>query len=173
VRQAEERSGQMDARSRRNAAVQAHPLQELLECPRATGNLLDGAAQCIAVEEGAIVFRQGGICRGLYLLVSGQFLRRAERFETRLILGLTRAGNLVELGAVLGDGRHTYTLIAQTAGSVILLPMAAVSQAFEAYPRLRMHLLEELAREVSRGYAASCQNRKPMTRWRHSTTPAM
>ena len=44
---------------------------------------------------------------------------------------------------------------------ILLLPMAALKRAFEAYPRLRMQLLEELAREVSRGYDASCQNRAP------------
>jgi len=164
--QAEARSGQGEARSGRMAAVQAHPLAELLECPPATGNLLNGTAQCIDVGVGETVFRQAGICRGLYLVVSGQFLRRTERLETRLTLGLARAGDLVELAAVLGDGRHTYTLTAQSSGSLLMLPMEALNQAFETYPPLRMQLLEELAREVSRGYDASCQNRMPKTRQR-------
>jgi CRP-like cAMP-binding protein len=164
---------QPEARYGRMAAVQAHPLSELLECPPATGNLLNGAAQCITVNEGETVFRQAGACRGLYLVVSGQFLRRTERLETRLVLGLARTGDLVELAAVLGDGNHTYSLSAQTAGSVLLLPKAALSQAFNAYPQLRMHLLEELAREVSRGYSASCQNRMPMTRRRNHRAPAV
>ena len=95
------------------------------------------------------------------MVVSGQFLRRAERLETRLTLGPARAGDLVELAAALGDGQHTYTLSAQTAGSVLLLPMEALKQAFQSYPPLRMQLLEELAREVSRAYNACCQNRAP------------
>jgi CRP-like cAMP-binding protein len=140
-------------------AVQAHPLAELLECPPATGNLLNGAAQCIDFEAGEIVFLQSEICRGLYLVVSGQFLRRTERLEARLTLSPARAGDLVELAAVLGDGRHTYTLSAQTSGSVLLLPMEAVNQAFQDYSPLRMRLLEELAREVSRAYNACRMNR--------------
>jgi CRP-like cAMP-binding protein len=146
------------------AAVQARPLAELLDCPPETGNLLNGAAQCINVEAGEAVFRQWSQCRGLYVIVSGQFMRRTERLETRLNLGTARPGDLVELSAALGDGHHTYTLTAQTPGSVLLLPLAALCQAFEAYPLLRMRLLEELAREVSRGYEASCQSRMPKTR---------
>jgi hypothetical protein len=107
------------------------------------------------------------------VVVSGQFLRRTERLETRLMLGPARAGDLVELAAALGDGHHTYTLSAQTAGSVLLLPMEALNQAFQSYPPLRMQLLEELAREVSRAYNACCMNRTvrtggeaPRPRWR-------
>ena len=47
-------------------------------------------------------------------LVSGQLLRKAERLEKRLTLGTTRVGDLVELAATLGDGRHTFTLVAQS-----------------------------------------------------------
>ena len=160
------------ARSGRNEGVQTHPLAELLDCPPATGNLLNGAAQCIDFDVGEIVFRQSGICRGLYVVVSGQFLRRTERLETRLTLGPARAGDLVELAAALGDGRHTYTLSAQTPGMVLVLPMEALNLAFKEYPPLRMQLLEELAREVSRGYDASCQNRMANTRRRSSGAPA-
>jgi len=79
--------------------------------------------------------------------------------EARLTLGPARAGDLVELAAVLGDGHHTYTLTAQTLGSVLLLPFEVLGQAFQSYPPLRMQLLEELAREVSRAYNACCMNR--------------
>lgn len=162
------RSGQSDARSRRMAAVQAHPLAELLDCPPGTGALLNGEALSIDVDPGETVFRQSGPCRGLFVVISGQFLRRTERLDTRLTLGTARAGDLVELAAVLGEPRHTYSLTAQTAGSVLLLPLDALTHAFEAYPPLRMKLLEELAREVSRGYDASCQNRLPKARRRGS-----
>jgi CRP-like cAMP-binding protein len=148
------------------AAVQARPLAELLQCPAGTGNLLNGEALCMNVESGDVVFRQAEACRGLYVVISGQFLRRTERLATRLTLGITRAGDLVELGAALGDGHHTYTLSAQTSGSALLLPTEALSKAFDSFPPLRMRLLEELAREVSRGYEAGCLSRAPKTRRR-------
>jgi CRP-like cAMP-binding protein len=163
---------QADARSGRMAAVKAHPLAELLQCPQGAGDLLNGAAACIDVDAGETVFRQSQNCRGLYVVLSGQFLRRAERIETRLTLGFARSGDLVELAAVLGDGRHTYSLSAQTVGSVLLLPSAALNQAFASCPPLRMRLLEELAREVSRGYDASCQSRAPKARRRSQGQPA-
>lgn len=141
-----------EARPRRLEAVKAHPVAELLECPPAIGQLLNRAAKCLSFEAGDVVFRQSGICRGLYLVITGQFLRQAERLEARLTLGPARAGELVELSAALGDMHHTFTLAAQTAGSVLMLPIDALSQAFQSYPPLRMRLLEELAREVSRAY---------------------
>jgi CRP-like cAMP-binding protein len=147
-------------------AVAAHPLAELLECPTATGNLLNSSVQCADFAAGEVVFRQSGACRGLYLVVSGQFARKTERLETPLLLGPACAGDLVELAAVLGDGHHTYTLSAQTPGAVLLLPMAVLNQAFQAYPPLRMQLLQELAREVSRAYNACSFTRTVKTRRR-------
>jgi CRP-like cAMP-binding protein len=140
-------------------AARAHPVAELLECPPAIGLLLNRAAQCLSFEAGEVVFPQSGVCRGLYLVITGQFLRRAERLETRLTLGPARAGDLVELAAALGDRHHTYTLSAQTAGSVLMLPIEALTQAFQSFPPLRMRLLEELAREVSRAYNTCCFSR--------------
>jgi CRP-like cAMP-binding protein len=141
-----------EARSRRLDAVSTHPLAELLACPPATSSLLTASAQTIAFSAGEIVFHQGDPCQGLYLVISGQLLRRAERLSMRVTLGMARSGDLVELAAALGDVTHTYTLLAQSPGSVLMLPIEALHQAFVTHPPLRMRLLEELAREVSRAY---------------------
>jgi len=143
---------QSDARSKRLEAVSTHPLAELLSCPPAISTLLTASAQTLAFSSGEVIFSQSGSCRGLYLVVAGQLLRRAERLSMRVTLGMARSGDLVELAAALGDRIHTYTLLAQTSGSVLLLPIEALHEAFQSYPPLRMRLLEELAREVSRAY---------------------
>jgi hypothetical protein len=145
-----------EAKFGRMEAVAAHPLAELLECPPATGALLNGASKCIEFDAGEVVFRQSEICKGLYVVVSGQFQRRAERLETTL---------------ALGDAHHTYTLRAQTPGMVLLLPIDVLRQAFESYPSMRMRLLEELAREVSRAYFACCRSREMQTRRRGMEAP--
>jgi hypothetical protein len=160
----EARAGQVE-----NAAP--HPLAELLECPPETGTLLNSSSGCIDVDAGEVVFRQGEVCRGLYVVVSGLFVRRAERMETRLALGPARPGDLVELGAALGEGLHTFTLSAQTPGSLLQLPIDALHQAFESFPPLRMQLLEELAREVSRCYYSCCLNRMGSARRRNGDVP--
>jgi CRP-like cAMP-binding protein len=157
---------QREASSRRIEAVQAHPVAELLECPPATGVLLNGSAQCVNFDAGEVVFRQSELCRGLYLVLSGDLLRRTERLETRLTLPPAHTGELVELAAALGDGQHTYTLVAQTAGSALMLPIEALNQAFQSHPPLRMRLLEELAREVSRAYCTCCLRRSIRQRQR-------
>ena len=152
--------------SGRIAASAAHPLAELLDCPPETRQLLSGAAQSIACQPGGAIFHQGDECRGLYVLVSGEFLRKTERLNTRLTLGPARAGELVELAAALGDRVHTYTLSALTPGSLLVLPMDALQQAFDSHPPLRMRLLQELAREVSRAYMTCCLSRSIPTRRR-------
>jgi CRP-like cAMP-binding protein len=155
----EDLSIQSGDRFERLAAVAAHPLAELLQCPQETGDLLTRASQCIDLDAGQVVFRQDGPCNGLYVVVSGDFVRKAERFQMKVTLGPARAGELIELAAALGDGRHTYTLKAVTQGSLLLLHMEALNQAFASHPPMRMRLLEELAREVSRAYITCCLSR--------------
>lgn len=145
-----------EAQSASLQAVASRPLAELLACPPETGRLLNSAAQCIEYAAGATVFLQDAPCQGLYVVVSGCFARRAERFHARLPLGSVRPGDLVELAAVLGSRIHAHSLTAQTPGSLLLLPIDDLLRAFETYPPLRMNLLEELAREVSRAYLTRC-----------------
>lgn len=158
---------QAHAKSGRIAVVEARPLSELLECPPETGKLLTGAAQTVQFEAGASVFRQNDDCCGLYLVVSGEFLRKTERLSMRLTLGPAKPGDLVELAAALGDKRHTYTLTALTPGTLLLLPIGALQQAFDRHPPLRMQLLQELAREVSRAYLTCCVTRTLPVRHRN------
>ena len=165
-------SNQLEERIERLAAAAAHPLAELLECPEEAGQLLTCASLCIDVDAGEAVFRQNGSCKGLYVVVSGDFVRKAERFQMRVTLGSARPGDLVELAAALGDGNHTYTLTAMTPGSVLMLPIDALRHAFESHPPLRMRLLEELAREVSRAYITCCMSRVTPAR-RHASGTAM
>lgn len=150
------------ARSARLDTAAARPLAELLDCPPAAGRLLGNSAETIIVEAGNIIFRQGDACRGLYVVVSGAFLRHMQRMNARLALSPARTGDLVELAAALGDGIHTYTLSGQTSGSLLMLPIEDLHRAFQAYPPLRMRLLEELAREVSRAYLAGSMARPVM-----------
>ncbi|HUA91279.1 MAG TPA: cyclic nucleotide-binding domain-containing protein [Terracidiphilus sp.] len=132
------------------------PLTELFACTPAVQAILSAASQRIECSAGDAVFHQHEVCRGLYVIASGDFVRKAVRMKTHLKLGSVRAGEVVELAAALGDGRHTYTLSALTAGSLLLLPLSALQKAFAIYPPFRMHLLEELAREVSRAYLTCC-----------------
>lgn len=162
---------QAEAKSRQLDAVAAHPLAELLACPPSTSSLLTASAQTIAFDAGQVIFRQHSDCAGLYLVVQGQLARRSDRMETRITLGFARPGDLVELAAALGDPHHTCSLVAQTAGSLLLLPLDALHRAFDTFPPLRMHLLEELAREVSRAYHACALSSCARTR-RRTTEPA-
>jgi CRP-like cAMP-binding protein len=150
----------------------ARPIAELLACPPAMGNLLNASAECIEFEAGDVIFHQNDICQGLYVVAAGQLLRKAARLDARLTLGTVRAGELVELAAMLGDARHTYTLAAQTNGTVMRLPKEALHRAFQSYAPLRMRLLEELAREVSRAYAMCCATRMAGIKHRHTSATA-
>jgi CRP-like cAMP-binding protein len=160
---------QPKARSTDVDSVEAHPASELLACPPETGILLTSSAQSLSFAAAQVIFRQSSLCQGLYLVVSGQLLRRTGRLNTRIVLGNARPGDLLELAAVLGERHHTYSLIAQTPASLLMLPIESLHQAFKSYPPLRMKLLEELAREVSRAYRA-CRASK-MMRTRRTISP--
>lgn len=147
-----------ESRSRRTDPAAARPLAELLACPSDAGNLLTACARMMPFESGQVIFRQANACEGLYLVVQGQLTRRTDRVDTRITLGLARPGDLVELAAALGDLHHTYSLVAQSGGLLLQLPIDALHRAFESYPPLRMRLLEELAREVSRAYLLCSQS---------------
>ena len=67
---------QPEARSGRRDAAAAHPLAELLACPPDTGNYLTGSTLNLQVEAGQPIFRQLEQCKGLYVIVSGHFLRK-------------------------------------------------------------------------------------------------
>jgi CRP-like cAMP-binding protein len=179
-RGAKQHAGEMDdlilqpeSRLERLAAVAARPLSELLDCPQNARTLLTGASQTLDFDAGQVVFRQHDLTEGLYVVVSGEFLRKTQRFKMRVTLGMVRPGDLVELSAALGDAHHTYSMSAVTRGSLLLLPIDALRAAFENYPPLRMRLLEELAREVSRAYITCCLTRvTPMRRHAGATAQA-
>jgi len=163
---------QPEARSVQVDSVEAHPVSELLACPPEAGILLTASALSVNFDAGEVIFRQSSLCAGLYLVVSGQLVRRTERLETRIILGTARPGDLVELAAALGDRNHTYSLVEQTSGSLLVLPIESLHQAFQSHPPLRMKLLEELAREVSRAYRA-CRMSKMMRSRRRTASPLL
>jgi CRP-like cAMP-binding protein len=147
------RTMQSTAISEHRDLAAARPIAELLACPPAVGNMLNASAECIEFDAGDVIFHQNDMSQGLYVVISGYMLRKTARLDTRLTLGTVRAGEVTELAAMLGDVRHTFTLIAQTKGTAMRLPKVALQRAFQLYPPLRMRLLEELAREVSRAYA--------------------
>jgi CRP-like cAMP-binding protein len=146
-----------EASSGRIAAVAPRPLAELLDCPAPVSSQLNRAARSLDLQSGEVAFHQFETCRGLYLAVTGQLQRRALRLDTRVTLGPVRTGELVELAAALSHGLHSYTLSALGDASLLMLPIEALDRAFQSYPGLRMQLLEELAREVSRAYAVCTQ----------------
>jgi CRP-like cAMP-binding protein len=146
-------------------AVEPRPLTELLACPGPLEQMLGATSERRDYAAGDVIFSQGEESAGLYLLLAGEFSRAAQRREKRLSLGILRAGDLVELAAVLADGRHSYSLVATCNAAALLFPMSTLRTAFQEYPPLRMHLLEELGREVSRAYGLVYLPRK--TRIRH------
>jgi len=144
----------------------SHPLAEVLACPPAVDELLHREAQLLSAKEGEFVFRQTEACKGLYVLLTGSFLRRMERLDRTLFLGQALPGEMLELGAVLSGEAHSYSLFAKSDGAMLLLPIEAMREALASYPPLRMHLLEEFAREVSHVYGVGRELRSASKRHR-------
>lgn len=142
----------------------SQPLTLLLSCPSAIEQKLGSVTIRRSYEEGEVLFEQNTPCDGLYLIVAGEFSRITDRWDKRLSLAPLKAGDLAELAAILGDGKHISTVTAITAASALVFPRSALEEAFTAYPPLRMHLLEELGREVSRAYTTLSFGRGIRTR---------
>ena len=106
---------QSKASTERRDVAAPRPIAELLACPPAVANMLNASAECIEFDAGDVIFTKTSI-PGLYVVIAGYMLRKAERMDTRLTLGTVRAGEVMELAAMLGDVRHTYTLVAQVQG---------------------------------------------------------
>lgn len=159
------------AMNERRDGTAPHSIAELLACPTTVSNMLSASAECIEFGIGDAIFHQNDLCRGLYVVIGGYLLRKATRLDARVTLGPARAGEVVELASMLGDVRHTYTLVAQSQGTIMRLPKETLSRAFQMYPPLRMRLLEELAREVSRAYGMCCATRMAGIRRRPGANP--
>lgn len=129
------------------------PLTFLFECPKEVEKKLGAATERRSFVDGQVLFEQNQACDGLYLILAGEFARATDRWGTRLSLSPLHAGDLVELAAILGDGQYTSTVTATSSAAVMVFPRTALEEAFAAFPPLRMRLLEELGREVSRAYA--------------------
>lgn len=149
-----------------NDAVAPRPLTELLACPGSLEQRLGASSERRDYKAGDQLFSQGDKCEGLFLLLAGEFCRSSYRRDKRVNLGVLHPGDLVELAAVLGDGGYNYSLQATTDATALMFPMATLRAAFQEYSPLRMHLLEELGREVSRAYGSVYVQRK--TRSRHT-----
>ena len=100
------------------------------------GQRADRRRRDLPFDAGANYFSPGERVRRVYLMVQGHLLRRSDRLETRITLGMARPGDLVELSAALGEPRHTFSLVAQTPGLLMRLPLEALRRAFESYPPL-------------------------------------
>jgi len=148
------------------SAVAPRPLTELLACPGSLEQRIGASSERRDYKAGDQVFCQGEKCEGLFLLLAGEFCRSSYRRDKRVNLGVLHPGDLVELAAVLGDGGYNYSLQATTDATALLFPIAILRGAFQEYSPLRMHLLEELGREVSRAYGSVYVQRK--TRNRHT-----
>ena len=140
-----------------HAEAAAHPLAELLECPPAIGNLLNASAQYARLRN-----RGDG-------LSPGRALPRALRGGFRAAVAQDGAP---EYAADAGTGARRETWWnwrPRWAMDIILIRSrrklrrrccccrsSRSSRLSRRYPPLRMQLLEELAREVSRAYNTCC-----------------
>ena len=123
--------------SERHEPAASHPIAELLACPPAVANMLNAATECIEFDAGEIIFQQNDVCRGLYVSISGYMLRKAARMDSRLRLGTVRAGELVELAAMLGDARHTYTLVGNQGSSAAVAKRGAAARLSNCIRRIQ------------------------------------
>ena len=113
--------------------------------------VLEGALERRSFDAGTLVIRKGDPADALYLLMHGQVsvvmslpsgeIKRLAMFPAGMAFG--------EL-AIIDRGERTADVRADTKAECYVLPVAALDRLGETHPAIKMKLLENLLRHVSR-----------------------
>lgn len=113
--------------------------------------VLEGALERRVFEAGTLVIRKGDPADALYLLMRGQVsvvmalssgeIKRLATFPAGMAFG--------EL-AIIGRGERTADVRADTTAECYVLPVTALDRLGETHPAIKMKVLENLLRHVSR-----------------------
>lgn len=104
------------------------------------------------VNAGTVLFQEGEMPEGMYMLHAGRLdliWHRGEPAERRR--GVT-AGEIVGLPAVISDSPHLYTALARTSCEVSFIPRATFSRLVDDNPKLWFTILRQLSQNVNESY---------------------
>jgi NTE family protein len=111
---------------------------------------LVNALKPFRVEKGSILFREGDVSDGLFLLQSGRgrIVTKTERGEDKTVAYLSRGDTIGELALLTGEP-HSFAVVCDTTCDLLLLPKPTFDKILEAHPLIGIHLSRALSRRLA------------------------
>ena len=97
------------------------------------------------------LFATGSMAEGIYFVASGMFRAVAIRSDAQVgpNLGYLGPGDVIGEMAVLGDGYHTATVLAESEAAVIIIPIEALNILMNRIPSITRRLLGIMYRRIA------------------------
>ncbi|MFW6202621.1 MAG: Crp/Fnr family transcriptional regulator [Gemmatimonadota bacterium] len=106
---------------------------------------------CRRIGRGRILFREGGECGGLHVVVTGRIrVYRASRDGRTQVLYTAEAGDVLGEASVFAGGRHPASAMAVEASRVLFVPAADVRRLFDADPVMARAVVADVGRRLGR-----------------------
>jgi CRP/FNR family transcriptional regulator, polysaccharide utilization system transcription regulator len=110
---------------------------------------LEERSTSLACGEDLILFEQGELPMGLYILHNGEATLSIESVEGTPILCVNPpAGSLLGLPSLLGNQGYSMTAVAHAGAQVSFVSISEFTTLIEANPQLSLKILQVLANEV-------------------------
>jgi CRP-like cAMP-binding protein len=110
---------------------------------------LDKRSTAIECEDGCVLFRQGEIPQGLYIVKQGETtLTMASPKGDEVMRIAACAGSLLGLPGLIGNEPYTLTATARTGTSLSFVSREEFTSLMQSDPHLSLMILEVLAAEV-------------------------
>lgn len=118
---------------------------------------LESRATAISCDEDRVLFRQGDIPKGLYILGAGQItLTMTSPSGDQVLSFQAHEGSLLGLPGLISDEPYTLSAIAQGGAQLRFISRSEITELMQTDSRLALKMLEVLAAEVqSARYALS------------------
>jgi CRP-like cAMP-binding protein len=110
---------------------------------------LEQRSQSVVCKENSVLFSEGEIAGGVYLILSGEAVlsMRSESGDTVMRLR-AKAGSLLGLPGVIGNQPYSLTAMVRRGSEVSFVPRNDLEALMKAEPSLCMAVLQVLAAEV-------------------------
>jgi CRP-like cAMP-binding protein len=103
-----------------------------------------------AFEKGEVIFREGGVPSGIYIITHGKIKKyKADKDGREQIIYVANIGELIGYHAILGDDRYPDSAAALEDCRVQFIPKEDFLQALEQSPVLTQRLLKALSHEFA------------------------
>ncbi len=109
---------------------------------------LEGHSTPIALGEDRVLFREGQVATGVYIVWQGAAILTSGSNGDTVLTAEAGPGSLLGVPAVIGDKAYTLTAVAMEGAQLSVVPCEAFVDLMQSNPQFSFQLLKVLAEEV-------------------------